>query len=87
MIAEHQPDIVCLQEALEKDCTDIAARTGYELKFVLATRVERLTGTLDGWGVAVLTRVPVRQQTVSIHSENALPSGFIENLTVTPSRH
>ncbi len=29
VIAEHQPDIVCLQEALEKDCTDIATRTGY----------------------------------------------------------
>jgi endonuclease/exonuclease/phosphatase family metal-dependent hydrolase len=93
VIAEHRPDIVCLQEALEKDCTEIARQTGYALKYVLATRVERLDGTLDGWGVAVLTRVPVQRQTVSIYSENTAvgihrePNDFPRLLLVTELEH
>lgn len=74
-IATHLPDIVCLQEALEKDCASLAAVGGYDVKYALSSRITKASATglheEYNWGVAVLTRVPVRRQTVNIYSEDA----------------
>lgn len=67
-IEKYLPDVVCLQEALEEDCAQLAATGGYSVKFALSTR--KLMTTRHGpagprdWGLAVLTRIPVRNQTV-----------------------
>jgi endonuclease/exonuclease/phosphatase family metal-dependent hydrolase len=61
-LAEHLPDIVCLQEALEENCARLASSGGYAVKFSLSARLPKSTGEQRNWGVAVLSRVPVRRQ-------------------------
>ena len=70
-IAEHLPDIVCLQEALEPDCERLAAVGRYDVKFTLSAHVPKWSGGQSSWGVAVLSRVPVRSQSVHYYSSDA----------------
>lgn len=69
-IAEHRPDIVCLQEVMESDCAYLASSGEYSVKYAVSGRVVKMRGTLDNWGVAVLSRVPVLHQTVSYYADD-----------------
>ena len=70
-IAEHKPDIVCLQECIESDCAYLASSGGYSVRYAVSGRVSRDSGPERNWGVAVLSRVPVRRQTIGYYSEDA----------------
>lgn len=72
-IATHLPDIVCLQEVFEKDCAKLAAVGGYQMKYAISTLMpEGEVGNTSprSWGVAVLTRVPVQNQTVIYYADD-----------------
>lgn len=72
-IGTHLPDIVCLQEIFEKDCAKLAAVGGYQVKYAISTLMpEGEAGNTSprSWGVAVLTRVPVRDQTVAYYADD-----------------
>lgn len=69
-IAEHLPDIVCLQEVIESDCAYLASSGSYDVKYALSGRLPRWTGPERNWGVAVLSRVPVRHQTVTYYADD-----------------
>ena len=72
-IAAHLPDIVCLQEVFEKDCVKLAAAGGYQVKFAISTLMpEGGEGNTSprSWGLAVLTRVPVHNQTVAYYADD-----------------
>jgi endonuclease/exonuclease/phosphatase family metal-dependent hydrolase len=70
-ISTHLPDIVCLQEALEKDCASLAAIGGYDVNFANSGRLLKPGSHEEyNWGLAVLSRVPVMRQTVITYSEN-----------------
>lgn len=68
-IAEYQPDVVCLQEALEADCARLALNGQYAVKFSLGGYLSRPSGEHASWGVAVLSRVPVVRQVESYYSD------------------
>lgn len=70
LLAEHRPDIVCLQEVLERDCERLAASVGYEVKYAVSGRAADTPGSGVNWGVAVLSRVPVTRQIVSHYSDD-----------------
>lgn len=70
-IAEHLPDLVCLQEALESDCARLASVGGYEVRFSISTHLPNRVGDKRNWGVAVLSRVPLRGQHEHYYSEDA----------------
>lgn len=73
LLAAHLPDVVCLQEVFESDCATLAAVGGYAATFGVSLRVPTTsTGTMSEWGVAVLTRAPVRRQEL-IYYTDALP--------------
>lgn len=72
-IATHLPDIVCLQEVFEKDCLKLAAVGGYQVKYAISTLMpegEAGNTTPRSWGVAVLTRVPVLNQSVAYYADD-----------------
>lgn len=69
-IAEYRPDVVCLQEVLEPDCARLAATGPYDLRFVSSGRLPKQSGEEYHWGVAVLSRVPVRSQTHSYYADD-----------------
>ena len=72
-IATHLPDIVCLQEVFEKDCAKLAAVGGYQVKYAISTLMpEGTAGNTSprSWGVAVLTRVQLINQTVAYYSDD-----------------
>lgn len=72
-IATHLPDIVCLQEVFEKDCAKLAAVGDYHVKYAISTLMpEGEAGNTSprSWGVAMLTRVPVRHQTVAYYDDD-----------------
>lgn len=69
-IAEHLPDIVCLQEAVESDCAYLASSGDYSVKYATSGYVVKMSGYHDHWGVAVLSRVPVLRQTVSYYADD-----------------
>ncbi|WP_129642125.1 endonuclease/exonuclease/phosphatase family protein [Peristeroidobacter agariperforans] len=72
-IATHLPDVVCLQEVFEKDCAKLAAVGGYQVKYALSTLMpegEKGNTSPRSWGVAVLTRVPVHNQTVAYYADD-----------------
>lgn len=72
-IAAHLPDIVCLQEVFEKDCLKLAAPGGYEVKYAISTLMpegDAGNSSPRSWGVAVLTRVPVHNQTVAYYADD-----------------
>lgn len=69
-LAEHQPDIACLQEVLEQDCAYLASSGGYHVKYALGGYQRGPGDSTRNWGVAVLSRVPVRRQTVSYYVED-----------------
>lgn len=71
-ITEHLPDIVCLQEVLESDCAHLASSGRYDVKFSLSGRLPRERGQERNWGVAVLSRVPVRCQTESYYADDPI---------------
>jgi endonuclease/exonuclease/phosphatase family metal-dependent hydrolase len=68
-IAEHRPDIVCLQEVLEPACARLAATGPYDVRFASSGRLPK-HGEEYNWGVAVLSRVPVRSQTASYYADD-----------------
>lgn len=70
-IAEHMPDIICLQEVLESDCARLASSGGYDVKFSVSGRLPRAPDRECNWGVAVLSRVPVRSQTESYYTDDS----------------
>lgn len=73
VIATHLPDIVCLQEIFEKDCAKLAAVGGYRVKYAISALMpegEEGNSSPRSWGVAVLTRVPVREQTVAYYADD-----------------
>ena len=72
VIAEHLPDIVCLQEVLEANCARLASAGGYDVKFALGGRQLRPPGEERNWGVAVLSRIPVRRQVESCYAADPL---------------
>lgn len=72
-MAAHLPDIVCLQEVFEKDCAQLAAAGDYQVKYAISTLMpEGPAGntTPRSWGLAVLTRVPVHNQTVAYYADD-----------------
>ncbi|MET0499846.1 MAG: endonuclease/exonuclease/phosphatase family protein [Steroidobacteraceae bacterium] len=69
-ITEHLPDIVCLQEVFESDCAYLASSGRYDVKFSPSARLPRRIGPDRTWGVAVLTRVPVRRQIESYYADD-----------------
>ena len=72
-IATHLPDIVCLQEVFEKDCAKLAAAGGYQVKYAISALMpEGEAGNTSprSWGMAVLTRVPVNNQTVVYYADD-----------------
>src|SRR5687767_12940823 len=71
-IAEHLPDVVCLQEALAQDCARLRSAGGYEMKYTLGGRQPRLPGAERNWGLAVLSRIPVRRQIESCYGTDSL---------------
>jgi endonuclease/exonuclease/phosphatase family metal-dependent hydrolase len=74
VIAEHLPDVVCLQEVLEKDLPELARIGPYQARFAVSARVEGPgpRGALMEchWGEAVLTRVPVHSQVVTYYADD-----------------
>jgi len=70
-IGEHAPDVVCLQEVLEPDCEYLASSGRYDVKYVISGRVPRDSGPERNWGVAVLSRLPVRRHVASCYSADA----------------
>jgi endonuclease/exonuclease/phosphatase family metal-dependent hydrolase len=70
-IAEHLPDIVCLQEVLEADCPYLAS-SGYDVKFAISGHMPNKPGSSAerNWGVAVLSRVPVQRQTITYYADD-----------------
>jgi endonuclease/exonuclease/phosphatase family metal-dependent hydrolase len=72
VIAAHSPDIVCLPEVFESDCATLAAAGDYDARFGISLRMPRGSAPARDWGVAVLTRVPVRRQEL-IYYTDALP--------------
>lgn len=75
LIAEHLPDVLCLQEVLERDVAELASIGGYCAKYAPSAYLEvpQADGTqsVESWGLAVLTRVPVRSQSVAYYSREA----------------
>jgi endonuclease/exonuclease/phosphatase family metal-dependent hydrolase len=71
-IAEHLPDIVCLQEVLEPDCARLASSGGYDVKYALSGYLRGRAGPERNWGVAVLSRVPLRCQSVAYYSDDSI---------------
>lgn len=69
-IAEHLPDIVCLQEVLESDCARLASAGRYDVKFSLSAYLPNRSGARGNWGVAVLSRVPVRSQSERYYADD-----------------
>jgi endonuclease/exonuclease/phosphatase family metal-dependent hydrolase len=67
-IAEHLPDVVCLQEVLEANCARLASTGGYDVKFSLGGRQLKPTGHERNWGVAVLSRIPVIRHIESVYA-------------------
>lgn len=69
-IAEHRPDIVCLQEAFESDCAYLASSGDYNVKYAVSGRWSNEPCPERNWGVAVLSRVPVLRQTISYYADD-----------------
>ena len=69
-IAEHRPDVVCLQEVLEPDCARLASVGPYHVKFATSGRLPKQSGDEVNWGVAVLSRAAIRSQTVSYYADD-----------------
>ena len=74
VIATHLPDIVCLQEVLEKDCPALAAVGGCEVKYAVSTLMPAKERSGEArprsWGLAILTRVPVHRQIVVYYADD-----------------
>lgn len=78
LIAEHSPDVLCLQEVLERDLPSLTAIGGYTAKYAIEAFLEVPASgggqTVEAWGLAVLTRVPIRFQGVHYYSpEKSIP--------------
>lgn len=69
-IAEHAPDIVCLQEVFAQDCARLASSGAYHIRFALSARMPRRGGAAEDWGIAVLSRVPITHHEVTCYSED-----------------
>lgn len=92
-LAEHLPDIACLQEVVDSDCARLASSGGYDVKFSPSARLRQEPDREYNWGVAVLSRVPVRCQTESRYADDARvcslrePHAFRPVLVVTELEH
>ena len=71
-LATHLPDVVCLQEVIEADCPSIAAVGGYEVRYAASARIAEGRGAEPGghWGVALLSRVPVRHHVTAYYADD-----------------
>ena len=71
-IAEHEPDVVCLQEVFESDCESLAAVGDYHVAFALSSYMPRRTQAAQSmdWGIAVLSRTPLKHFDVACYSED-----------------
>jgi endonuclease/exonuclease/phosphatase family metal-dependent hydrolase len=71
-ITAHLPDIACLQEVFEADCPYLASM-GYDIRYAVSARVAGAPGRSPerNWGVAVLSRLPVRRQTTTYYAEDS----------------
>jgi endonuclease/exonuclease/phosphatase family metal-dependent hydrolase len=65
-LAEHRPEVVCLQEVFEATCPQLAAVGPYRVAYAPTARknTTRSIAPEQNWGVAVLTRAPVLAHTV-----------------------
>lgn len=74
-LSEHAPHIACLQEVVEEDCAYLASSYGYEVRYAPSGFLPASANTNANrrWGVAVLTRVPIRnQETISYADDPTL---------------
>lgn len=69
-IARHLPDVVCLQEVIEANCARLAAAGGYDVKFFLSLHLPNRSGAQRNWGVAVMSRRPLRSQSEHYYSDD-----------------
>lgn len=71
-IAKHEPDVVCLQEVFESDCARLAEVGDYHVRFALSSYMPRRTPSTQSmnWGIAVLSRAPLKQLDVTCYSED-----------------
>lgn len=67
LIAEQLPDVVCLQEVLERDVESLASIGSYRAKYAISAYLE--VPDPQSWGMAVLTRVPIRSQSVTYYAD------------------
>jgi endonuclease/exonuclease/phosphatase family metal-dependent hydrolase len=81
-LKSHLPDIACLQEVLEEDCSRLAAIGDYQVRFAIRTRMpsapDHGAKRLRNWGIAVLTRVPILGQTVTYYADDSRIREFQE---------
>lgn len=69
-LQRHDPDVVCLQEVMERDCTMLAAAGGYRCLYSAnAIMREKPPHPAGSWGVAILTRLAVRATTEQCYTE------------------
>ena len=92
-IAAHLPDIACLQEVFEADCPYLASM-GYDVRYAVSARVPGVGGRSErNWGIAVLSRVPVRRQTITYYADDPriqviqVPNDARRVLVVTELEH
>ena len=71
-IAEHEPDVVCLQEVFESDCEGLAAVGEYHVKFALSSYMPRKTQSRQSrdWGIALFSRTPLKHFDVACYSDD-----------------
>lgn len=74
-IALHVPDVVCLQEVFEVDCQLFLEAGPYEVKYAITTHVDAANtfrlAPKGNWGMAVLTRVPVKTQSIVSYADSS----------------
>jgi endonuclease/exonuclease/phosphatase family metal-dependent hydrolase len=71
-LATHLPDIVCLQEVLDPECSVLAEISGYEFQYAPMTRVRSWRrGRMQDltWGIAMLTRIPLKNRKIIYYSD------------------
>jgi endonuclease/exonuclease/phosphatase family metal-dependent hydrolase len=71
-LAQHLPDVACLQEVIDEDCPYFQSAGGYQCLYARSVLwPDDANPTLTrNWGVAILTRVPVEDSVVIGYSEH-----------------
>jgi endonuclease/exonuclease/phosphatase family metal-dependent hydrolase len=94
-LAEHRPEVVCLQEVFEASCPQLAAVGPYSVAFAPTARMSatRSAAPEQNWGVAVLTRIPVLAHAVMPYAADStirtlrLPNDSSRAVVVTEVAH